>query len=81
MIDEPVNAEELAERKKQKESGAIATDDGMPVGPENKHAEVETIRYSAPNKWVRSTRKWPGVPGAAIESGRSSSARRKADPS
>ncbi|MCX4161889.1 MULTISPECIES: hypothetical protein [Paraburkholderia] len=78
-MDEQAKADELAERKKQKESGAIATDDGMPVGPENRRGEVETIRYSAPNKWVRSTRKWPGVPGAAIESVRSSSPRRKAD--
>ena len=79
MTDDLVNAEDLAERKKRRESAATATDDGMPVGPENKAGDVEAIQYITPKKWAKSTRKWPGVAGTAMQSGRPLSARHKAD--
>jgi hypothetical protein len=79
MTDDQVKAEDLAERKKQRESAATATDDGMPVGPENKAGDVEGIQYITPKKWAKSTRKWPGVAGAAIQSVRPPSAKHKAD--
>ena len=43
MIDDQVNAEELAESRKQREAAENATDDGVPVAPENKERDVEGI--------------------------------------
>jgi hypothetical protein len=79
MTDDLVNADDLAERKKQRESLATATDDGMPVGPECKAADVAVIQYTTPKKWAKSTRKWPGIAGAAMQSGRPLSTKHKAD--
>jgi hypothetical protein len=78
MTDDQVKSEDLAERKKQRESAATATDDGMPVGPENR-GDVEAIQYITPKEWVKSTRRWPGVSGTTMQSGRPLSARHKAD--
>ena len=63
MIDDQVNAEELAESRKQREAAANATDDGMPVAPENENGKrvVKATQYRAPKQWVRHTRKWLGA--------------------
>jgi hypothetical protein len=61
MIDDQVNAEELAESKRQREAAANATDDGMPVGPENEKRVVEATQCRAPKQWVRHARKWLGA--------------------
>ncbi len=61
MTNDQVNAEELAERRKQREAAQNATDDGMPLAPENKPGGVDGIRYKTPRQWVRHTRKWPGA--------------------
>jgi hypothetical protein len=61
MIDDHVNAEELAERRRQREAAESATDDGMPVAPEVKERDVEGIQYRTPKQWVRHARKWPGA--------------------
>ncbi|HEY3596245.1 MAG TPA: hypothetical protein VGL08_01825 [Paraburkholderia sp.] len=59
MIDDQVNPEEVAERKRQREvADQKATDDGMPAEPENKAADVAGIRYKTPRQWVRHARKW-----------------------
>jgi hypothetical protein len=58
MIDDQVNAEELAESRRQREAAENATDDGMPVAPENKTRDVEEIQYKTPKQWVRHARKW-----------------------
>jgi hypothetical protein len=70
MTDALTNAEDLAERKKQRESAATATDDGMPVGPDNKAGHVEAIQCITPKKWAKSTSKWSGVASVATQSGR-----------
>lgn len=79
MIDGQVNAEERAESKKQREAAETATDDGMPVVPEVKARDVEVIQYRIPKQWVRCARKWPGVGGSPLQSGRSVMVRRKPD--
>jgi hypothetical protein len=61
MIDDQVNAEELEESRRQREAAENATDDGMPVAPENKERVVEGIQYRAPKQWVRHARKWLGA--------------------
>ena len=61
MIDDQVNAEELAENRRQREAAANATDDGMPVAPENEKLIVEGTQYRAPKQWVRHARKWLGA--------------------
>jgi hypothetical protein len=60
MIDDQVNAEELAESRRRREAAENATDDGMPVAPENKTRDVEEIQYKTPKQWVRYARKWLG---------------------
>ena len=61
MIDDQVNAEELAESRRQREAAANATDDGMPAAPENEKGVVEETQYRAPKQWVRHARKWLGA--------------------
>jgi hypothetical protein len=61
MIDDQVNAEELAESRKQREAAANATDDGMPVAPENKKPVVEEPQSGTRMHWVRQARKWLGA--------------------
>jgi hypothetical protein len=58
MIDDQVNTEELAESRRQREAAENATDDGMPVAPENKARDVQGIHYRTPKQWVRHARKW-----------------------
>jgi len=62
MIDDQVNAEELAENRRQREAAANATDDGMPVAREDKERDAaEGIRHRTPKQWVRHARKWLGA--------------------
>jgi hypothetical protein len=62
MINDPVNAEELAESRRQREAAEnAATDDGMPVAPEQKARDVGEIQYRTPKQWVRHARKWLGA--------------------
>ncbi|CAE6764655.1 hypothetical protein [Paraburkholderia haematera] len=61
MIDDQVNAEELAESRRQREAAANATDDGMPVAPENEKRVAEGIQYRGPKQWVRHARKLLGA--------------------
>jgi hypothetical protein len=61
MIDDQVNAEELAESRRQREAAANATDDGMPAVPENEKRIVDGTQYRAPKQWVRHARKWLGA--------------------
>ncbi len=61
MIDDQVNAEELAESRRQREAAANATDDGMPVAAENEKQVAEATQYKAPKQWVRHARKWLGA--------------------
>ncbi|MGC2961615.1 hypothetical protein ACPUET_16710 [Paraburkholderia graminis] len=61
MIDDQVNAEELAESRKQREAAANATDDGMPVGPEDEKRVVDGTQYRGPKQWIRHARKLLGA--------------------
>jgi hypothetical protein len=61
MINDHVNAEELAESRRQREAAENATDDGMPVAPEHKARDVAEIQYRTPKQWVRHARKWLGA--------------------
>ena len=62
MIDDQVNAEELAESRRQREAAANATDDGMPVAREDKERDAaEGIRHRTLKQWVRHARKWLGA--------------------
>ncbi|WP_341312679.1 hypothetical protein WN982_14600 [Paraburkholderia sp. IMGN_8] len=61
MIDDQVNAEELAESRRKREAAANATDDGMPAAPENEKPIVEETQNRAPKQWVRHARKWLGA--------------------
>jgi len=61
MIDDQVNAEELAESRRQREAAANATDDGMPVAPESGKRVVEGIQHRSPKQWVRHARKLLGA--------------------
>jgi hypothetical protein len=61
MIDDQVNAEELAESRKQREAAANATDDGMPVAPDNEKRVVIETQYRGPKQWVRHARKLLGT--------------------
>ncbi|CAN7623902.1 hypothetical protein LJR230_004557 [Trinickia sp. LjRoot230] len=62
MNDDQVNAEELAESRRQREAAANATDDGMPTveGGRERNA-AEGIRQRTPKQWVRHARKWLGA--------------------
>jgi hypothetical protein len=53
MIDDQVNAEELAESRQRRKSAENATDDGMPMPSED--------NASKPMKWVRYATKWFGA--------------------
>ncbi|MGF6782530.1 hypothetical protein P3T21_007771 [Paraburkholderia sp. GAS334] len=68
MIDDQVNAEELAESKNQREAAETATDDCMPVVPESKARDVEVIQYRTPKQWVKHSRKWAGARGSPMQS-------------
>ncbi|TDN63137.1 hypothetical protein [Paraburkholderia sp. BL10I2N1] len=70
MIEDHVNAEEVAENTKQREAAENATDDGMPVAPESKPGDVDGAQDITPKQWVKSARKWPGMAGAFMQSGR-----------
>lgn len=61
MFDDQVNADELAESKRQREAAANATDDGMPVAPEDEKRVVEGTQYRGPKQWVRHARKLLGA--------------------
>jgi hypothetical protein len=61
MNDDQVNAEELAESRRRREAAENATDDGMPVAPEDKERDAEGIQYRTPKQWVRHARKWLGA--------------------
>ena len=61
MINDHVNAEELAESREQRKAAENATDDGMPVAPEHKARDVGEIQYRTPKQWVRHARKWLGA--------------------
>jgi len=61
MIDDQVDAEELAESRRQRDAAANATDDGMRPAPENEKRVVEGTQYGAPKRWVRHARKWLGA--------------------
>jgi hypothetical protein len=78
MIDDEVNAEELAENRKQREAAETATDDGMPVAPESKTGDVDEVEDIGPKQWVKSARKWPGTAGALMQSRRSVLVKRNA---
>jgi hypothetical protein len=58
VIDDQVNANELAESKRQREAAENAKNDGIPVAPENHARDVGKIRYETPKRWVRHARKW-----------------------
>ncbi|WP_167528668.1 hypothetical protein [Paraburkholderia azotifigens] len=57
MIDDQVNAEELAESRRQREAAENATDDGMPVAPEHNARDVGQIQYKTPKQWIRYSKK------------------------
>ncbi len=60
MIDDQVNAQELAESRRQREAAENATDDGMPVAPGHDMEDQRHIDQEAPKQWVRHARKWLG---------------------
>jgi hypothetical protein len=66
MIDDHMNAEEVAENR-QREAAENATDDGMPVAPESKEGDVDEVQDITPKQWVKSARKWPGTAGTPIQ--------------
>ena len=61
MIDHQMNAEEVAENKKQREAAENATDDGMPVAPESNAGDVDEVQDVTPKQWVKTAGKWPGT--------------------
>jgi hypothetical protein len=50
MIDSQMNAEEVAEDRKQREAADNATDDGMPVAPEGKVGDVDDVQDIKPEQ-------------------------------
>jgi hypothetical protein len=60
MIDDQVNAEELAESRGRREAADNATDDGMPVAPEHIENDVGQTEYKTPKHWIRHARRWLG---------------------
>lgn len=68
MIDDQVNAEELAESRGQREAAENATDDGMPVAPEHDARDVGQIQYKTPKQWIRHARKWLGSERSFMQS-------------
>jgi hypothetical protein len=56
MIDDQVNAEELAESRRQRDIAPSAKD-GLSVAPIQKPA-AEGSQYRAPKQWIRDARKW-----------------------
>ncbi|MFM0136034.1 hypothetical protein [Caballeronia grimmiae] len=61
MIDDQVNAEELAESRKQRDAAADATDDGMPLAPEEEKRVADGSQCRGPKQWVRQARKLLGA--------------------
>ncbi|SAK90713.1 hypothetical protein AWB81_04844 [Caballeronia arationis] len=61
MIDDQVNAEELAESRQRRKSAENATDDGMPMPSEDNAQDAEVDGSSKPMKWVRYATKWFGA--------------------
>jgi hypothetical protein len=57
VIDDQVNAEELAESRRLREAAENATDDGMQVGQEDKERDAEGNQYGSQKQWVRLARK------------------------
>lgn len=79
MIDVQVNADELAESRKQREAAETATDDGMPVAPDMRAKDIDVTQDGTPKRWVKHARKW--FSSAPTQSGRPVIVRRKADSS
>jgi hypothetical protein len=77
MIDDRVNAEKLAEGRKQREAAETATDDGMPVAPDMRVKDIDVTQDGTPKRWVKHTRTWFG--DGPMQSGRPVIVRRKAD--
>lgn len=61
MIDDQVDAEELAESRRQRQTAAKAAENDTPVAPENKSPVMEATVGGAPRHWMRSARKWLGA--------------------
>jgi hypothetical protein len=55
MNDDQVNAEELEQSRRRREAAENATDDGMPVVPEDKERDAEETQSITPKQWVRHT--------------------------
>lgn len=53
MIDAQVNAEELAESRRQRDATANAADYGMPVTPASESRAAEGSQYREPKQWIR----------------------------
>lgn len=77
MIDDQVNAEELADSRKQREAAETSTDDGVPIATDMSAKESDVTLDSTPKRWVKHTRTWFG--GGPMLSGRPVIVRRKAD--
>lgn len=77
MIDDQVNADELAESRKQREAAEAASEDGMPAAPDMRAKDVDVSEDGSPKRWVKHARKW--FSGAPMRSGRPVIVRRKAD--
>jgi hypothetical protein len=56
MNDDQVNAEELAENKRQREAAQNATDDGMPVAAPREADDGVAGKYGTLKQWVRRAR-------------------------
>ncbi|MGN8106527.1 hypothetical protein ACTJLB_00895 [Paraburkholderia sp. 22098] len=61
MIDDQVDAEELADSRRQRQAAAKAAENDTPVAPENKSPVMENTVGGAPRQWMRSARKWLGA--------------------
>jgi hypothetical protein len=68
MIGDQVNAEELAENRRQREAAENATDDGMPVAPEHDAGDVGQIQYKTPKQRLRHARKGLGSERSFMQS-------------
>lgn len=53
MIDDQVNLEELEESRRRREAAENATDDGMPVLPEDKERDPGLTQTVPATRWIR----------------------------
>lgn len=60
-----VNLEELEEMQRLRKAAQEATDDGMPIAPDDVDAGAG-IRYRRPRHWVKYARKWLGTGGHTL---------------